>query len=460
MHTAQSLRSEYPHFSYDGYSWSHRDSKLLFSFEYSIADHSFKHKVHISNVSASLYKTLDKKALKQYCFQLGLFESLSYWKLTASPTYQCHADYLSLEQKKWWYKLILKGMGEYFFVNNIDFTEKDFLTIESSEEKSKKPHLQQKQNTPSQPSLLLPIGGGKDSATTIGLLQQHTDLSLTALLINPTQAAIEVTQVAKLDCIQVTRTFDPLLFALTSQGYLNGHIPISSVIAMISCVVGYIFGHTHVVLANESSANEGNVLFKGQEINHQYSKTFEFETDFQKYSQNYFPATPFYFSFLRPLNELQIGKLFSQYPLFHPKFKSCNRGSKENKWCCKCSKCLFAWCMLYPFFETDQLSQLFGENLYKNPALWPVLTSLVKKNEGKPFDCVGTKEETLVSLYLAIKKHNWILLPTLLHTAKNELIESEVNLDDRANKILFDWNPDHAVPDFLLPILEQVQKNQ
>ncbi len=53
----------------------------------------------------------------------------------------------------------------------------------------------------------------------------------------------------------------------------------------------------------KSSANESNV---GENINHQYQKSYEYEEDFLKYySTKYLKIPTFYFSFLRPLNELQ-----------------------------------------------------------------------------------------------------------------------------------------------------------
>lgn len=62
----------------------------------------------------------------------------------------------------------------------------------------------------------------------------------------------------------------------------------------------------------------------GEKVNHQYSKTYEFENDFAEYSKKYLKANVKYFSFLRPLNEMQIAKIFSRYTKYHKVFKSCN----------------------------------------------------------------------------------------------------------------------------------------
>lgn len=90
---------------------------------------------------------------------------------------------------------------------------------------------------------------------------------------------------------------------------------------------GFIEGANDVILSNESSANESNI--GGESVNHQYSKSFEFERDFDEFRRRNFPQSAVYFSLLRPFCELQIAKQFSQYKQYHAIFRSCNRGSKK-----------------------------------------------------------------------------------------------------------------------------------
>ena len=74
--------------------------------------------------------------------------------------------------------------------------------------------------------------------------------------------------------------------------------------------------------SNESSANEPSVV--GTDINHQYSKSFEFENDFRNYEKEFLKTNIEYFSLLRPLTELQIAMLFSKHKKYHDIFRSCN----------------------------------------------------------------------------------------------------------------------------------------
>ena len=165
--------------------------------------------------------------------------------------------------------------------------------------------------------------------------------------------------------IEIYRTIDKKLIELNSQGMINGHTPFSAMLAFTSYFVAYLLSKKYIALSNENSANESNVI--GEKVNHQYSKSFEFEKDFEEYSNKYLKAPVKYFSFLRPLNELQIAKIFSKHEKYHKTFKSCNVGSKEKewKWCCNCAKCLFAYTILSPFLYKKKLVDIFGEDMFE-----------------------------------------------------------------------------------------------
>ena len=100
----------------------------------------------------------------------------------------------------------------------------------------------------------------------------------------------------------------------------------------------------YVALSNESSANESTVA--GSTVNHQYSKSFEFEQDFHKYEKDWLGSGVYYFSMLRPLSEFQIAKYFAGATAYHDIFRSCNAGSKQDIWCGHCPKCLFVFLIL------------------------------------------------------------------------------------------------------------------
>ena len=175
------------------------------------------------------------------------------------------------------------------------------------------------------------------------------------------------------------------------EGFLNGHTPFSAMLSFYSLLVSYGTNTREVALSNESSANEPTI--PGTKINHQYSKTLEYEEDFRYYVKTFLNDSNHYYSYLRPYTELQIAEMFAQHPQYFPVFKSCNAGSKENKWCCNCSKCLFAYIILSPFIDNDTMVSIFGEDLLDKPEMEQYFDELRGVAPNKPFECVGTIDE-------------------------------------------------------------------
>lgn len=120
-------------------------------------------------------------------------------------------------------------------------------------------------------------------------------------------------------------------------------------------------GYLNIALSNESSANESSIL--NSKVNHQYSKTYEFESDFRNLLK-YLNIEINYFSFLRPLSEIHITKLFSRLTKYHTIFSSCNRYSKQGQWCLNCPKCLLVFIMLSVYLSKEELLSIFKANLY------------------------------------------------------------------------------------------------
>lgn len=451
MNNPSVLRAHYPSFHYlqSDYSW--QSDNLQIAYEYLIEpDLKFKHSLVFKNLPESA-RDIPDYILKTYVDHLGLAEIFNYWKLTASPQIYTKAVWLDEKQQDFWLKLLINGMGEYFYVNQIDFTEADFVKIQNLDTTEPAPAPTNTPPEDQETKILIPIGGGKDSVVTLEVFKKNfPQENLGVLLVNPTPASRDIARLSQLKTIEVARTLDSKLFELNAKGFLNGHIPISSVFAFIGILAAKLHGFTDVAFSNERSSNEGNVEFHGQTINHQYSKSFQFESDFRNYQADLYRHTGVinYFSFLRPLYELQIAKRFSRLENYHSAFRSCNRGQKTNSWCGECPKCLFAFMILYPFIAEDKLVEYFGKNLFEDEKLYPLLLALIGRDKNKPFECVGTFEESLATLYLGIKKARSQRpnLPVLLEKAEQEILKSEPNLEERSNQILNSWNQENRLP--------------
>ena len=425
------FREQYEEFYYNSYSISEDEEAINIEFEFEIPKLTkFTPKLRILKKKFK-FKNIDDYNVKNLVFHIGLIELISYWKSTCSPHVVIKCGYLDQNQINWWKKLYFYGLGEMLYKNNIHTNINDFMNIECKGEEivSKLEPMEDNFN-----GYIVPIGGGKDSTVTLETLNIDKNKDF-ALIVNPKTVTLECARIAGLrdeNVIELYRTIDPKLIELNKQGYLNGHTPFSTMIAFVSFFMAYLLSKKYIALSNENSANESNV--DGEKINHQYSKSFEFECDFEEYATKYLKAPIKYFSFLRPLNELQIAKIFSQNEKYHKIFRSCNVGSKEKEWiwCCNCPKCLFAFIILSPFLYKEKLVNIFGEDLYKKQSLLQTFLELAGKKNIKPFECVGTFEEVNYAISKTIEnlEEKNLALPYLLKYFKNnyELMDTSKDL--------------------------------
>ena len=171
-------------------------------------------------------------------------------------------------------------------------------------------------------------------------------------------------------------------------------------------------GYRDVVVSNESSASEPNLTYKGVAINHQYSKSLEFERDLQNYLAHQFTDGPRYYSFLRPFTELRISDFFAKigFEKYKDVFSSCNRAFTDDSqhlfWCGICPKCAFVFLALTPFIPREKLESLWGgKNLLLDPGLEYTYEQLLGIEGDKPFECVGEVKEARAAMELAKKQY-------------------------------------------------------
>lgn len=427
------LRSKYPEFHYRKFKVREDAQAIYLEYEFEIPNLA-KFNPNLKILKKHLdFKSIDSAVVRNLVFQIGMVELVSYWKASCAPKVVVQAGALDAEQMKWWKKLYFNGLGELFYTNGISTTLADFMTIECDTQANQFEYA--KLEDDAEGSLIL-IGGGKDSNVTMEMLGVNPRRDY-VMIVNPkpvTRACAAVAGVPDERVVEVWRKIDPALLKLNEKGMINGHTPFSTLLAFVSYLVAYLLDLKYTVVSNESSANEGNVCNENEQtVNHQYSKSFEFEQDFRKYAEKYLRAPVEYYSFLRPLNELQIAKLFTKMPQYHQVFKSCNVGSKgeEWRWCNHCAKCLFAYIILSPYLKQEELVQIFHEDLYAREDLWKILEELTGHGETKPFDCVGTFAEVNYALSVVAKKlqDEGQKLPILLQKYVDEYGLSETKTD-------------------------------
>ncbi len=422
------LRERYPEFLYEAFhhEWTAEGLRLWFDFR--MGDVVF-HPEALFEARPFLSRDVPTQVLDRMVFDIGMIELISYWKCACPPTVKVLCGALTDEQTAFWRKLYWNGLGEFFYTNGIAESQEGFLRVESGEWRvengewrvengerrvengERRTENKTSQNggslfstlhSPLSAPYLVPIGGGKDSVVTLELLRR-AGKTIRPLIMNPRGATRECARVAGFpleEVLVIRRKIDPTLLDLNAKGYLNGHTPFSAMLAFYTRLASALSGIPNVALSNESSANESTV--KGSYVNHQYSKSLEFEDDFRNYVNE--AASFNYFSFLRPLSELQIAMLFSRFTAYHDVFRSCNVGSKEDIWCGHCAKCLFAYIILSPFIAPERLNAIFGKSMLDDTSLNLEFRQLLGLAETKPFECVGTVSEVRQALRMAVER--------------------------------------------------------
>jgi hypothetical protein len=270
---------------------------------------------------------------EDYIFRIGLVEALSYWKAYCSPNFYIKCGGLTPEEILWWETLWYDGMGEFKYRNGL-------LSVSKAEWVKIIPHgipgSEKKGDTEFQPlqGNLIAFTGGKDSTLALGLLNDSTEKENELFVINPHPNAEKVRKALEASHLPETiviRKMNDVLIAKNREGALNGHTPFSLVIAFLGLFAASLRGKQYFLVSNEASASEATV--PGTNINHQYSKSFEFEKSFQSYASMLWPTGPNYLSLLRPLSEAGIVALLKEYEGAVPHISSCNTVGKESLSC-------------------------------------------------------------------------------------------------------------------------------
>lgn len=308
---------------------------------------------------------------------------------------------LSSEEAAFWNAVYQKGLGECLYRNRLD----PKIVARFSSDRGRHPQMYE---CVRQKRSLVGIGGGKDSIVTAELLREQGKAFTPYIVAKPggTPVIDDVLRVMKKSAVTMTRQLDRQLLS-PDPGWYAGHIPISAVYAFLGFFAAVLYDYDTVVVSNEHSSNFGNLRYRGMEVNHQWSKSSEFEKLFQAYCRTNLTRSIVYFSALRPFHEIRVAKMFSKHKKYFNAFSSCNTNFRHQtskhsgRWCGKCPKCASVFALLAPFIPRSQLIALFHKNVFADPTLLPLYQNLLGLGTMKPFDCVGTFEETQAAFRLS-----------------------------------------------------------
>ncbi|MCC3862585.1 hypothetical protein [Pseudemcibacter aquimaris] len=409
----------------------------------------FSEKIHFPGAKASLNDE-ERHALDLAMRQLHLAAGISYYKAYCPRDIRVENHRMTKEEADFFFKFYRHGLGEFSVENNIDLSGVIRFPVTSNH------HLGASDiELPS--SSVVPIGGGKDSVVSLEVIKA-AGKPHHMIAINAGRPILEVMDAAGGDAIHIKRTLDPALFELNEKGAMNGHVPITGILSFVMACGAILYGYDSVVMSNEGSASEGNMEFAGIEVNHQYSKSLEFELDFEEYIRLTALKNFKYFSLLRPLNETGIAALFSGLTHYFDTFKSCNRnfhideGERKYGWCCDCPKCRFVFLALSPFIKRDRLIDIFGKNMLVDMTQEDGFRELCGLKGHKPFECVGEIEECQI-IMRTLTTTEWAD-DGLVKMLAGELENPTMNVSAlKASALTFKY--DHNIPDEFLESLNE-----
>jgi len=293
-------------------------------------------------------------------------------------------------------ELYVQGLAEFAYVNQLDVRGRFRVCGQGS---PRAPH-----------SLILPeralvaMGGGKDSLVGLRILQD-AGLEVLPVCIGNSPLIGETVRAAGLPLIRIERSLAPELLAMNQAGAWNGHVPVTAINSAILLCAAILYGHRYIVFANERSADEATlILADGTPVNHQYSKSSDFEQAFRDLIASHVSPDIEYFSILRPWSELEIVRRFCTLTEFHQVYSSCNRnfhmeGSRiDGRWCRDCPKCRFAALSLALFLPPAEVKSILGEDLLDCDDQAEGFRALCGLGREKPFECVGEAGESRAAL--------------------------------------------------------------
>ena len=300
--------------------------------------------------------------------------------------------------------------------------------------------------------VLVPVGGGKDSAVAIEIVRR-SGCEATLFSIGDAPPIVRTVAAAQLPHLLVRRRLDPGLAALNGAGALNGHIPITAIVSCVALLTAALNGIEVVAMANERSASSGNVSWDGIEVNHQFSKGLRAERLLSAAVAEVAPELSV-FSILRPASELSIARAFARLERYHEAFTSCNAifridpSLRASSWCCDCPKCRFVFLALAPFSSPEHLRDVFGRDLLEEESQLEGFALLTATGGHKPFECVGEEMESLAAMRLLAADPRWAEHCVVRGLVKDVLTDASPSAGDPDE--VFALSDEHEVPAALI----------
>lgn len=164
-------------------------------------------------------------------------------------------------------------------------------------------------------------------------------------------------------------------------------------------------GYRAMVLAHERSANTGNLVWPrtGEDINHQWGKSYEAERLLNDYLRTELVANVSYYSVLQPIHDTTIFNLLRQDEALvgAGATHSCNIAKP---WCGRCAKCAYVWLNYMAYLDPAEVRRAIPGNLFDVEENQTWFFQMLGLGEHTPFECIGQVEEARLAFELCHRK--------------------------------------------------------
>lgn len=365
---------------------------------------TFTDQLFLKDVSPESWEKVPKEVLEPTLQALLLMIGINYWSAFSTRNIRIEGFTLTREQARFWDSLYLNGLGEFFYLKQIDFRNLIVFPYDDSATTPTPARFERPTRA------LLLNGAGKDSILSAEMLKA-SGMPFDFFAFSPTPAHKRIAKLVGSKTISIRRRRDPWISVLA------GTYPSVSTFTFTATLVAELLGYDSIISSNERSADFGNLNYLGLPVNHQWCKSSEAEKMINDYIQTFITPNISTHSLLREYSELEIVRRFVSYPKYLYDVTSCNAYFGEprfvqpflrtNYWCNRCPKCVFLFACFSAFLPKKEVVGIFGADLYTKKRLLPTFKRILGIEGFKPFDCVGEPEEMILAMHYASRRKEY-----------------------------------------------------
>jgi len=175
-----------------------------------------------------------------------------------------------------------------------------------------------------------------------------------------------------------------------------------SIYAMFMALLALEKSYRHICLGNERSAEDGNCLWDGVVVNHQFDKGATYRAELSDYIRKYICPSLNLFSIFESYYEYNLAQAMrAAGPLRFKNMTSCNYLTDQQAWCHRCPKCAWSFAVLASAFGKEFAITVVGKNLFDDPGLYE---AVLDPRMAKPFECIGERPEIWLILEQCVEQ--------------------------------------------------------